>query len=436
MSQLESLMRDVARAVQSDARRRQLVPEIQARLVALEEKRRPARAAWRWSMGSLAVGCAAAIGLFVWRAQPLSFAVDGASAAGAVGAVGQKLAAPESAALSLRFSDGSQVTLPPRAQAHVDDLDNQGATVAVDEGTVEVSVVHRAKTRWQVRAGRYQIHVTGTRFAAGWDSRAQTLTVTMREGSVIVTGPGLKQGTPLTTGQRLRVKAAVADAEPAAAIEDATAPEVAERTVGNGVNQDKDSQAEADDAADLEPAVTVTEAAVPATGRDERRVLRTRRAAPAKLARLDNDWREFEGRHQYKEALAAALRADWDVLCQRLGADDLVRLGNTARFARDYGHAESAYQAAHRRFPKADQPIYFLGWTADARKNYAAAAGWYENYLKHFPRGQLAELAAGRLLESRLNAGDNAGARDAAASYLRNFPHGPHASKARATVSQ
>ena len=76
--------------------------------------------------------------------------------------------------------------------------------MAVDEGTVEVSVVHRAKTRWQVRAGCYQIHVTGTRFAAGWDSRQQTLTVTMREGSVIVTGPGLKQGTPLTTGQRLR----------------------------------------------------------------------------------------------------------------------------------------------------------------------------------------------------------------------------------------
>ena len=261
MSELEDLMRDVARTVQTDVRRRQLLPEIQARLAALDEKqqRRPARAVWGWSMAGVAV-CAAGIAFYVMKLQPVSFAVDGATSAGSTGAVGQKLAAPEASALSLRFSDGSQVTLPPRAQAHVDDVDNQGATVAVDEGTVEVSVVHRAKTRWQVRAGRYQIHVTGTRFAAGWDSRQQTLTVTMREGSVIVTGPGLKQGTPLTTGQRLRVNAAAA--EPAAAIDDANAPEPAAPT-----------QAAAAPSGGCrrrgEPAVAVTE--TPAPAREERR---------------------------------------------------------------------------------------------------------------------------------------------------------------------
>ena len=36
MSELENLMRDVARTVQTDARRRQLLPEIQARLAALD----------------------------------------------------------------------------------------------------------------------------------------------------------------------------------------------------------------------------------------------------------------------------------------------------------------------------------------------------------------------------------------------------------------
>ena len=355
MSELENLMRDVARTVQTDVRRRQLLPEIQARLAALDEKqqRRPARAVWGWSMAGMAACCAAGIAFYVMKLQPVSFAVDGATSAGATGAVGQKLAAPDASALSLRFSDGSQVTLPPRAQAHVDDVDNQGATVAVDEGTVEVSVVHRAKTRWQVRAGRYQIHVTGTRFAAGWDSRQQTLTVTMREGSVIVTGPGLKQGTPLTTGQRLRVNAAAA--EPAAAIDDADAPAPAEPTQAAGEPTEP--------AVDDEDPVVVTETAAPAAARDERRIgsSRTRRAAPTKLAQLDNDWRAFESRHQYKEALAAAVSAGWDNYCARLGAEDLVRLGNAARFAKDVVHAESAYLAARRRFPSADQPVYFLG---------------------------------------------------------------------------
>ena len=77
------------------------------------------------------------------------------------GAIGERLAASESAPLALRFSDGSQVTLPPRAQAHVDELDAHGATVALEGGTVEVSVVHRARTRWEIRAGRYHIRVTG-----------------------------------------------------------------------------------------------------------------------------------------------------------------------------------------------------------------------------------------------------------------------------------
>ena len=104
---------------------------------------------------------------------------------------------------------------------------------------------------------------------------------------------------------------------------------------------------------------------------------------------------------------------------------------------KDAAHAESAYQAARRRFPSADQPVFFLGRLAfDGRRDYAAAARWFDIYMKRFPSGPVAMEAAGLLLDSRLKAGDNVGARDAAASYLRLFPHGPHASKARATAGQ
>src|SRR5262252_6935234 len=210
---LESLMRDVARAVQGDARRRQLLPEIQARLANLDEQSRQSQRAhgtWRLSLLS-AAACAAGVAIFVLRPMPISYAVDGAGA-GRSGAVGEQLIASDAGSLALRFSDGSQVTLPPHAQAHVDALDAHGATVALEGGTVDVSVVHRAKTHWSVRAGRYTIRVTGTKFSAGWDRKTDTLTVTMREGSVEVTGPGLKAPARVVGGQRLRANDVTSEA--------------------------------------------------------------------------------------------------------------------------------------------------------------------------------------------------------------------------------
>src|SRR3954469_25892442 len=231
MSDLESMMRDVARTVQGDARRRNLLPEIQARLERLDDQSRQSRRAhgtWRLTLAGAAL-CAAGIAIFVLRPHPLSYAVDGAGAGntgstGRIGAIGEHLAASDSAPLALRFSDGSQVTLPPHAQAQVDALDARGATVALEGGTVEVSVVHRARTRWEIRAGRYHIRVTGTRFAAGWDRRTESLTVTMHEGSVEVTGPGLKAPARVVTGQRLRASDVTTgqDTTPTVVVEDAT----------------------------------------------------------------------------------------------------------------------------------------------------------------------------------------------------------------------
>src|SRR5262249_7036672 len=139
--------------------------------------------------------------------------------------VGERLVGSDAGSLALRFSDGSQVTLPPHAQAHVDALDPHGATVALEGGTVDVSVVHRAKTRWSVRAGRYTIRVTGTKFSAGWDRKTDTLTVTMREGSIEVTGPGMKAPARVVGGQRLRANDVTTDHpgdEPEVVVEDVT----------------------------------------------------------------------------------------------------------------------------------------------------------------------------------------------------------------------
>src|SRR5262249_34982701 len=77
--ELESLMRDVGRVVEGDARRRNILPQVQAALAARELRRTsPARALARWTfaVGGMAA-CAAAAWLFLNPAV-VSYAVSGA----------------------------------------------------------------------------------------------------------------------------------------------------------------------------------------------------------------------------------------------------------------------------------------------------------------------------------------------------------------------
>jgi TolA-binding protein len=421
--ELESLMRDVGRVVEGEAQRQNMLPQIQARLAARRIRRSgPATIRWSFALASLAA-CAAAA-LIVLHPRAISYAVSGVGE----GKVGAPLVAPASAPLELRFSDGSAVTLPPRATAHVDALERDGATVAIEEGTLEVSVIHRARTHWQVQAGGDRIQVTGTRFAAGWDRASRALTVTMHEGAVLVSGPGLKEPVRVVTGQRLRASASGADL----GLEDAPTPS---------------AETQAPPASPVPPAPAArgpeptlapppAETAPAAERAPAPRARRVEAVAAHAGAPIGGDWRVQAARAEYREALAAAVLEGWRAECARLGADDLVLLGDVARLAGDLDRGEEAYRSARRRFPDADRPIYALGLIAfEGRHNYKMAGDLFAGYLRSFPHGPLAREAAGRLIESRLKAGDDAEARRAAAAYLHDFPAGPHASLARRTVS-
>jgi FecR protein len=421
--ELESLMRDVGRVVEGEAQRQKILPQVQARLAARAvERSRTGRAVMRWGFAlSGAVACAAAVLIYLQYPHAISFAVSGRGD----GAVGAPLVAPASAPVELLFSDGSAVTLPPRAAAHVDALSKDGATVAIEEGTLEVSVIHRAHTRWQVQAGGYRIQVTGTRFAAGWDRKSGALTVTMHEGSVLVSGPGLKEPVRVVTGQRLRASASGADLD----LESAPAASAA---------AEPSPEPPAAPARGPEPALAPppTEVAPPAEHAAAPRARHAEAIAMhAGTTQTGSDWRVQAARAEYREALAAAVLEGWRAECARLGADDLVLLGDVARLAGDLDRAEEAYRSARRRFPEADRPTYALGLIAfEGRHNYNMAGDLFAGYLRAFPRGPLAREAAGRLIESRLKAGDDAQARQAATSYLHDFPGGPHAALARRTV--
>jgi hypothetical protein len=361
--------------------------------------------------------CAAAVWLFLTPCV-VSYAVSGAGAG--EGTIGAALVAPASAPMELRFSDGSAVTLPPRASAHVDALTRDGATVAIEDGTLEVSVIHRAHTHWSVQAGGYRIQVTGTRFAAGWDPKARTLTVSMHEGSVLVTGPGITEPVRVVTGQRLRACASGADL----GLESAPLPPAAEAAPTPPPAPAVREPSLAPPPAEISP--PVEHAAAPRPRRVEAVATHT---PPAP------DWRVEASRAQYREALAAAVLEGWRAECARLGPEDLVLLGDVARLAGDLDRAEEAYRSARRRFPDADRPTFALGLIAfEGRHNYKMAGDLFASYLRSFPRGPLAREAAGRLIESRIKAGDDADARQAAASYLHDFPGGPHAALAKRTV--
>jgi TolA-binding protein len=261
----------------------------------------------------------------------------------------------------------------------------------------------------------------------------------MREGSVLISGPGIKDPVPVVGGQRFKAGEDLErDLEKKNdghlfLIEDARTPESGGEAAAPAAAENLPAAA-----ADTDVAQPAVEAA-PA-GREERtspapRSRKAVTAAPTKIARVDAEWRTLAARAQYKEALDAAIQDGWRNNCNRLGAEDVVLLGDVARLAGDLERAEDAYRIARRRFPSADRPVFALGRMAfERRHDYAAAASWFDSYVQLFPQGPLVREAAGRLLEARLKAGDDSAARVAAASYLRAYPTGPHAALARRTV--
>jgi hypothetical protein len=66
----------------------------------------------------------------------------------------------------------------------------------------------------------------------------------------------------------------------------------------------------------------------------------------------------------------------------------------------------------------------------------AEAARWFETYLEEQPKGMLASVAAGRLIESYQRAGDQTSAKSAATRYLASYPNGPQAALARQVLAR
>ena len=102
------------------------------------------------------------------------------------------------------------------------------------------------------------------------------------------------------------------------------------------------------------------------------------------------------------------------------------------------GHRDTEREAlvtCRRRFPGSERAAvaaYELGRSSSPSE----ASSWFGHlYLGEQPGGALAREASGRLVEARASAGDDRGAREAAARYLARYPNGPHAQLARQVLA-
>lgn len=328
---------------------------------------------------ALAIACAAMIALAIgWPRRALTFAVGG----GQSGVVGSFIAAPPVEGVPLAFSDGTRIVLAPSTRARVAAIGPKGARLLVESGTLHADVVHTGDAKWAVEAGPFEVRVTGTSFDVAWDPKDEAIVVTLRDGSVVVSGCGLgAEGRRVAKGEELR-----ASCKPAAAAAAAPAPPAETALVAATALPDAPK-----------PVVTATASAPPS-------IVSAAAAAVAKTPAAPS-------------------------------AADLLAEADAARYAGDLDRATDILTTVRQRFAGSDAAAaaaFALGRIAfDARHDLVAAGDWFDTYLRERPSGPLAREALGRALEARHRAGDDARAELLAVRYLGSYPDGPHANLAR-----
>jgi hypothetical protein len=327
---------------------------------------------------------------------PLSYRVDGRQLSGAV-VSGAKPRV-------VRFGEGSVVTLRPDSSAEVTALHADGARVRIHRGSANVHVVHRSSKRWTFDAGPYTVQVTGTEFELRWSEAGGELDVALHEGSVVVSGPAMREPLRVRAGQRLRARASRAEVFITRLADDASAAAPALPSYSATPLQDVgDAAAPSDNLRDDSPAVEA-----------------------------DRSWAELVAAREYGAVLSAVQGRRMERCLASCSSDELSALADAGRYGGNAAVAVRALSAQRTRFPsssRAKSAAFLLGHLAEARGDRSAALEWYETYLRETPRGDLAGSALGRRM---VLLGATPAGRAAAETYLRLYPRGPYAPQAEA----
>lgn len=386
---LKALGERVQAALEAETRPAEQLQLARAGLLARVTARAPqhgprARTARRWAIGltaTAAIGLAVAVATLRSAQAPLSFETSLGERA-----VGDELESSASAPVRVTFSEGTHLLLRRGARARVLDTEPRGARVLLEGGALDVAVVHREKTRWLFEAGPFHVLVTGTAFELGWEPAQQQLSLLMKSGTVELSGACLPAPRRVERGASLRLSCAQPTPPRAASAESSPSAENA--------------------------ALGATPAAAPsATGTAIR---------PARAA--------------------SAAAPSFEASCETASKVELVSWANRERLAGRIASARSALLALRKRFAgssEAATAAFTLGRMAfEQQADYGQAASWFASYLAEQPNGPLMGDAAGRLIEAHERRGDKLAAGHAAEAYLRRFPDGPYASKARRILGE
>jgi hypothetical protein len=340
-----------------------------------------------------------------FQAQPVTFVVHGEAFSDS----GFVRTAPTQHA-TLRFSDESSVSVHPDTQAQVTERRQNGATLRVSAGRVDVVVIHRSDTSWEVAPGPFVVHVTGTRFSAAWKPVDDEAIVEVEEGSVSIEGPGLQTPVVLRPGQRF--KGSVRPGAVRYEVEASSAPSLAEPQAPP----------------DVEPRPSASSGGLDAG---------PTRIAPSVvvLPTLKTDWTAWSAAGDFERIVRDSEREGVKVVLAQRSVADLLVLGDAARYLSNGVLARQAFEAAHARgkgTPRAAIASFRLGQLIEPSDSTLADA-WYQGCLAEDPEGPLAAEALGRrvLLARHRNP---AIARALAEEYLKRFPTGGAAGVARALV--
>jgi TolA-binding protein len=313
---------------------------------------------------------------------------------------------PQAAESVVAFSDGSKVRFAAQTRGRVLELNDRGATFAIEDGSILVDIVPRPHAQWIFNAGPFRVNVHGTSFAVTWNPRDELFEVSLTKGSISVVSPIGGPEIPVHEGQSLRVS-----------LKDRTS--TLEPTSRRGVAALVEAPVPGA-AASPEP----VQAAVP------------RAADPSRWSH--RGWLAVLSGNRAADVIADAERSGLTTVLEQADGDDLWALANAARYAGRYALASQALLAQRRRFSaseRAREAALLLGRLHDGDPDGPREAiGWYDRYLAEAREGANASDALGRKMTLLQRWQRGAEARDVARDYLRRFPHGTYANAARALV--
>ena len=396
-------------------------------------------------LGLVAMAAVVAVGLFALKEvapAPLSFTIG---ANGESGVLRDWASAPDDASLPIRFSDGTRVLLEPQARARVVALSERGAEVVIESGRAHLDVVPArapvaGESPWRVSLGPFSVEVKGTRFDVEWDPRTDDFALDLFEGSVRVSGCQEGHAHTLVAGQGVRASCSQKRWS-LVSVSEATGSSASGATGAGATGAGAASAGAAGAGPVVHPAAGAGGAlgedaggASVAAGAAGAKVVRGRGASAARAQQASaRSWQALALHGHYSEAFERALDAGFDSECERVGASDLVLLGDTARLGGDAARARAAYLAARRRFddsPAAAQAAFGLGRLA-VKSNPREAIEWFERSLREAPKGPLAAAAHDWLFELVGETGTPSRRREAARRYLEQHGDGAHAEDAQ-----